>query len=258
MLHSPIFIAQDNMELSASVDLVSKLKGHHAAGFKVNDFWDNYGRAGLEKLREAGAYELWVDVKVKDTPNTVANRIASISQAGVSYITVMADGEVDMMMGAVKARTDFLKKEAISLDIDGDGIPAIGPGIIAVTVLTSLTEEQTHLTYGQPVKAAALYLARLAKLSGIDIIVCSPQEVSLLSKRPELSGMSFFTPGIRPTWKKPTDQKRIDTPRAAILAGVTSIVVGRAITEAQDPVAAFDVIYKEVGLALRERQRGRS
>ncbi|MBI4135005.1 MAG: orotidine-5'-phosphate decarboxylase [Candidatus Sungbacteria bacterium] len=241
-----VFLALDNMGLDRSVKLVEKLQGR--ANVKINDLWDAAGAPGLRQLRDAGARRVWVDSKVVDIPNTVANRIRQITIAGAEFITVMAEGEVDMMIAARKARKACLD-DLWGADTATVEAFAHEPGIIAVTVLTSLDEEQTHETFGRPVKAQALHLARLAKLAGLRYCVSSPREAEYLSTREELAGMGIWTPGIRPTGIEAGDQKRFDTPAFAIKAKAARIVVGRAVTEAEDPVAAYEAILAEVDAA---------
>lgn len=229
-----IWLALDGMNLTKALNFASKLKNR--VGYKLNDLWDEAGAEGLVKLRTAGAEDLWVDAKLKDIPKTVANRVAKISAAGADFITVMADGEVDMMMAALKAAVESRRRDQTAVNI------------IAVTVLTSLAEEQAHLMYGQPSKAAALNLARLAKLAGIKFVVCSPQEVGTLAKRPELD-MVYITPGVRPSGSDPAGQTRFDTPVNAIKAGADDLVIGSPITGASDPIAALDAIEAEITAA---------
>lgn len=98
-----------------------------------------------------------------------------------------------------------------------------------------------------------LNLARQAKLAGIHDVVCSPREVGVLSGRHELKGLKFFTAGIRSTGQDSADQKRVDTPYAAIKAGADYLVIGREITQALNPVAALDHIERQIQRALAER-----
>lgn len=245
MTHHRVFVALDGMSMEAMVNLAFQLKGR--VGYKLNDALDEGDSAKLIfQLRMMGAGEIWADAKLHDIPNTVANRVRRLSAAGASYITVMASGEIDMMRAAIQSRSEYFIAWKPSLRLGTYPPPAIGDGIIAVTVLTSLDDVQASLMFGRPSLAGTLYLARLAKLAGVSIVVCSPHEVGYLAKRPELSGISFFTPGIRPAGAATHDQQRVDTPAAAIKAGATSLVIGRPITGAPDPLAALDAIEREI------------
>jgi len=126
--------------------------------------------------------------------------------------------------------------------------------VLAVTVLTSLEENNANLIFGGPSKARVLQFARDAKLAGCDGIICSPQELELLGKQKELGGLLKITPGVRPEWASAGDQKRIMTPAEAIKAGATALVIGRPITkpptEIGSPVDAAKRIAEEISAVL--------
>ena len=123
--------------------------------------------------------------------------------------------------------------------------------VLAVTVLTSLEENNAYLLFGAPSKAKVLQFARDAKTAGVDGIICSPQELELLGKQKELMGLIKITPGVRPEWAAVGDQKRIMTPLEAIRAGATALVIGRPITnppvEIGSPANAVNKIVEEIG-----------
>ncbi|MFW5853411.1 MAG: orotidine-5'-phosphate decarboxylase [Patescibacteria group bacterium] len=219
-----IVLAVDELSLDQCLELASKV-GDWVYAIKIHNVFDQQGPDVVQRLRDAGARRIWVDAKLHDIPNTVKLRAKAIAESGADILTVHASGEIEMMMAAVEA----------------------GPSeIYAITVLTSLGEEQAHLLHGQPSKAEVLYLARLAKLAGVHGIVCSPKEVGILAKRSELQGLKFITPGVRSPGKATDDQKRVDTPAGAIASGSTHLVVGRQITQATDPVDALCQIEEEI------------
>lgn len=228
-----IILAADGLELDEVLDIARAI-GDRLYAVKVHDVFDAHGPKVVKALRTVGARRVWYDAKLHDIPNTVGWRARAIGKGAepgteVDILTVHASGEIEMMMKAVEH----------------------GPQeIYAVTALTSLDEEQVHLTYGQPSKAAVLYLARLAKLAGVHGIVCSPKEVGMLAKRPELEGLKFIVPGVRSAGVKADDQKRTDTPAAAVRAGAHHLVIGRQLTLASDPSEALDEIEDEIAVAL--------
>jgi len=228
-----IILSPDGLEFEAVLELVSAV-GHRLYGVKVHDLYDAYGPEVVARLREAGAARIWYDGKFHDIPNTVGLRARAVGKGaeprkGVDILTVHASGEIDMMMEAVKN----------------------GPEeVYAITVLTSLDGELTHLIYGQPPKAAVLYLARLAKLAGVQGVVCSAEEVAMLAKRPELQGLKFVVPGTRSAGKDAGDQKRTGTPAKAIEDGAHHLVIGRQVVKATDPLAALDELEEEITAAL--------
>lgn len=229
-----VILALDELTLDEALDLVSKISPR-VYGVKVHNIVDQHGPSVVKQLLQAGARRVWVDAKLHDIPNTVRLRANAIMKSGADIITVHASGEIEMMIAAVEG-----------------GHPS---KIFAVTVLTSLGEEQTEL-YGQSSKAAVLYFARLAKLAKVHGIVCSPQEVGVLSKRPELQGLEFVVPGIRSAGKDAGDQKRVGTPFTATKDGATCLVVGRQITQASDPIAALDELEQEIAEAEIALQGG--
>lgn len=224
---SRIIIAADELTLEQSLDLAARV-GDRVHAIKIHNVFDQQGPKAVQRLRDAGARRVWVDAKLHDIPNTAKLRAKAIAESGADILTVHASGEIEMMMAAVEAGP---------------------PEIYAITVLTSLGEEQTHLLHGQPSKAEVLYLARLAKLAGVHGVVCSPKEVGILAKRPELKGLKFITPGVRSVGKTTDDQKRVDTPAGAIASGSTYLVVGRQITQATDPEEALRQIEEELASA---------
>lgn len=228
-----IILSPDGLELEAVLELVGTV-GHRLYGVKVHDLYDAHGPEVVSRLRDAGAARVWYDGKFHDIPNTVGLRARAVGKGGeigkdVDILTVHASGEIDMMMEAVK---------------NGP------PEIYAITVLTSLDSELTHLVYGQPPKAAVLYLARLAKLAGVQGVVCSAEEVAMLAKRPELQGLKFVVPGTRSAGKDAGDQKRTGTPAKAVQDGAHHLVIGRQVVKAPDPIAALDELEDELTAAL--------
>jgi orotidine-5'-phosphate decarboxylase len=214
-----IFLALDGLGYENSYRLLSRIAGSplapSIAGFKIHDLWDREGPKVVTRLASALSGQSWcpwVDLKLHDVPNTVSLRAKAVKDAGAEIVTVHASGGIEMMRAATKT----------------------GLNVLAITVLTSLNEEEVHLFTGQPSKAAVLYRARLAKLAGVWGLVCSPNEVSVLAKRPELVGLNLITPGIRLKGKSDTDtnQQRVNSPRVAFEAGATHIVVGSEVTQA--------------------------
>jgi len=190
------------------------------------------GNAFVEELRTLG-YEVFLDLKLHDIPNTVAGAVRSTSRAGASLLTVHASGGAVMMASAV---------EALS------GLPS-PPKLLAVTVLTSM--DATQLTGVGVVASPAEQVVRLARLAweaGIRGMVCSAEEVKLL--RAELGAEAeLVVPGIRPAGAAAGDQQRMATPGEAIRRGASKLVVGRPITQAADPAAAARSILKEIAEA---------
>lgn len=191
------------------------------------------GPALVEKL-VSGGFDLFLDLKYHDIPNTVASACKSAAALGAWMINVHASGGRVMMQAA---------REALA------GLPH-PPKLIAVTVLTSLGAEDLRETgHAEAPQVLAERLARLAAASGMDGVVCSAQEAPQL-RRACGPGFCLVTPGIRPADAAQDDQKRIVTPQAAIAGGADYLVIGRPITRAADPLAALDRINAEITAAL--------
>jgi len=188
---------------------------------------------GLFQELDRGGNIFW-DGKFCDIPNTVAGAARAVSQRNVKMFNIHASSGIEAMAAAVANKGDAL--------------------VLAVTVLTSLEENNAHLIFGGPSKAKVLQFARDAKIAGCDGIICSPQELELLSRQKELGDLLKVTPGVRPEWAAANDQKRIMTPAEAIKAGATHLVIGRPITnppkEISGPVEAAKLIIREIDNAL--------
>lgn len=234
-----IIVALDTQEVGRAVEWVSTLQGAVGA-FKVGlEFIHAAGPDGVRAVQEAGASRLFFDGKFSDIPNTVAGAVRSTCVLNPWLLNVHA------MCGgaAMRAARDAAAKHAAE-----SGVPR--PLVIAVTVLTSL--DQTALgAIGVPgaVEEQVVRLALLARESGMDGVVASPQEIEAIRKA---CGREFLivTPGVRPAGADTHDQARVATPAAAIRAGADYLVVGRAITGVADPRLAAEGIAAEIASAI--------
>lgn len=189
--------------------------------------------AGIEIISRLADQQkkIFLDLKLHDIPNTVAGAIESLSSLGVDMLTVHALGGFQMMTAATEAREKYSAGKM---------------KIVAVTVLTSIDEDQASaLGWQVPISEYVSTLAGLAKESGLDGIVASPQEVMLIKEK---YGKEFqiVTPGIRPAGSEVGDQSRIATPSVALLSGSDFLVVGRPISKAIDPRKAAEQILEEM------------
>jgi orotidine-5'-phosphate decarboxylase len=178
---------------------------------------------------------VFLDLKLHDIPATVSGAVRAAVRTGAAMVNVHAAGGREMMRRAGEAARD---------EATHTGMAA--PRIVAVTVLTSLDETALFEVgiAGLPDEAAAR-LAHLAKESELDGVVCSRLDLPRIRAA---CGPDFWTvvPGIRPTTADAQDQKRIGTPREALSAGATILVIGRPITQAADPEAALEAIVAEM------------
>ncbi|MCO6411234.1 MAG: orotidine-5'-phosphate decarboxylase [Thiogranum sp.] len=180
-------------------------------------------------------HDVFLDLKFHDIPNTVAQACSAAASLGAWMINVHTSGGLKMMAAAREA-----------LDASADQRPLL----IGVTVLTSMSAEDLRET-GIDVtpEQQVLRLAALAQKAGLDGVVCSPREASVLRDRFG-SGFTLVTPGVRPQGAALDDQTRVMTPGAAVRDGAHYLVIGRPVTRAADPVAALAAINAEIQAAI--------
>ncbi|MDE1153046.1 MAG: orotidine-5'-phosphate decarboxylase [Micavibrio sp.] len=229
-----VFCAIDASDMAAATALVKQLAGT-PVGIKVGlELFTAEGPACVAAVRAAAgpSAKIFLDLKLHDIPNTVAGAIKAAVRHGPDFITIHTAGGKEMMRAAVAAATEA----AAAL-----GKPA--PAILGVTVLTHL-DNQDLADVGQHAVAAeqVLRLAKLAEDSGLQGIVCSPQEITVLRAALKKETL-LVVPGIRPAGAAAGDQKRIMTPAEASKLGANYLVIGRPITQATNPAqAAQDIL----------------
>jgi orotidine-5'-phosphate decarboxylase len=232
-------VALDFPDARQALALVDSLGGT-CRWFKVGmELYYVVGNSFVQNLRDRG-FNVFLDLKLHDIPNTVAGAVRSATQAGASLLTVHAGGGPAMLAAAAEAATT----------------PG-APRLLAVTVLTSMDAKELISVgiSGTPAEQV-LRLAKLAKAAGIDGMVCSAEEVGLL--RAEIGPQAMLVvPGIRPAGGATEDQRRVATPATAIAQGASMLVVGRPITRATDPAATAQAILNEIAQATVNAESGR-
>jgi orotidine-5'-phosphate decarboxylase len=235
---NPILVALDVESAAKAVDLANQLRGS-VGGYKIGkQLFTAAGPAVVRELTSRGD-RVFLDLKFHDIPNTVAGAVESAVATGAWMVNVHASGGSAMM----RAAADAAAKSAGAL-----GRPK--PLIIGVTVLTSMTDAALQeIGVQRSMIDQVVHLARLAKSSGLDGVVASPQETRAIR---EACGNDFqiVTPGIRPLDQQgKDDQARTLTPAEAISAGATYLVIGRPITAAADPRQAAESISATLSLS---------
>jgi orotidine-5'-phosphate decarboxylase len=229
-------VALDYPDAYQAMKLVDSL-GQTCQWFKVGmELYYAAGNDMIRQLRDRG-FDVFLDLKLHDIPNTVAGAVRSATKAGASLLTIHASGGSAVMTAAAEAAK----------------APG-SPRLLAVTVLTSMDASQLVAT-GVTVSPAeqVLRLANLATQSGIDGFVCSAEEVAAVRAATGPDSL-LVIPGIRPAGAAIGDQKRIATPAQAIAHGASMLVVGRPITQAKDPAAAAEAILEEIAKAIQPGQ----
>ncbi len=231
-----ICVALDVDKLEEAEKLAGKLKDH-VGMFKVgSQLYSSEGPKVIKAIKKFGG-NVFLDLKHHDIPNTVANTARAVTNLGVFMFNVHTSGGYEMMARTVDAVQDASEKLGVNR-----------PRILGVTVLTSINESilKTDLRIDSPLNDHVLHLAELAQRAGLDGVVASPKEITLLRQS---LGEKFIilTPGIRPSWSAAADdQKRITTPKEAVKKGSDYLVIGRPIIASDDPAEAAKRIADEI------------
>ena len=224
---SPVIVALD-LEHTIAIDLAKKLDPENCRLKVGSQLFTSAGPKVIEELSMLG-FDVFLDLKFHDIPNTVAQSVKAASNLGVWMLNIHASGGSVMMNAAKEATSGLLKP----------------PLIIGVTMLTSLSEKDVNEIGIQGISNQALSLASLAKKNSLDGVVCSVNEVRRIK---ELLGKDFITvtPGIRSSDSLKDDQSRVSTARNAIENGSDYLVIGRPITQSDNPMNSLDSIIQEI------------
>lgn len=230
-----IVLALDVDTLEEAKNLIRELKDYVGV-FKVGlQLYTQNGNEIIDFMTEQGL-DFFLDVKLLDIPNTVAKASENIVKRGASFFNIHTLGGAEMMRQCVKSAKTTAQE-----------LSQQEPFILGVTVLTSISDEVLNNELEIPMMASdyVLKLAKLAKDSGVDGVVASTWEARKIK---EICGADFkvLCPGIRPEWSLKNDQKRAATPKVAIQEGADYLVIGRAVTAAEDKVKAMQMIYEEM------------
>lgn len=230
-----LIIALDVSSEARALDIVDRLSDYTGV-FKVGfELFVSAGPSIVEKIQGKGK-KVFLDLKFHDIPNTVSKAALAATRLGVYMFNLHTSGGLEMMARCRDSVDALCAKEGIGR-----------PRIIGVTALTSLNNDmlKDELGIEHTVKTQVKNLALLAHKAGLDGVVASPHEISLIKKH---CGNEFLvvTPGIRPSWSLPDDQMRTATPRDALREGADYIVMGRGILKQEDPIKALELISLEI------------
>jgi len=218
---NPVYLALDVAQLEPAVELARRVKAH-IGGIKLGlEFFCAHGHHGVHEVARLGL-PIFLDLKLHDIPNTVAAAMQAIHVLEPAIVTVHGSGGRAMLEDAKAAAAN-------------------GTKVVAVTMLTSLDERDLERTgVSGSAHEQVLRIAELARLAGLDGVVCSGREVAAVHEA--WPDGFFVVPGLRPADGDAGDQKRTVTPRQARDGGASVLVIGRPITRAEDPEAAARAI----------------
>ncbi|HEY5540485.1 MAG TPA: orotidine-5'-phosphate decarboxylase [Coriobacteriia bacterium] len=233
MTENPVIVALD-LPKDEALELADSLRGR-VRWLKVGmTLFYAEGPQIVSCLQEKG-FDIFVDLKLHDIPHQVAGAAAQIARLGAGMFTVHASGGFGMMSAAVESSRRAAEEAGLA-----------APAVLAVTVLTSIDDAGlAEVGVSRNSLEQVRLLAELAKRAGVGGVVCSPWEAAEMRS---LMGEGAFvvTPGVRPEWAEPGDQSRIATPKAALAAGASHLVIGRPITAAPVPAEATARILSEL------------
>jgi len=211
-MKAPIVLAVDTPDLEVAKRWIAATQNSISVYKLGLEFFLTFGQEGVRAIKSETDSEIFLDLKLHDIPHTVKGAASAVANLAPRFLTVHASGGSAMVAAAVAAspQTD----------------------ITAVTILTSLSEDDLfHVGYANPALESAVALASLSVAAGARAIVCSPLEIEAIRSSVG-SAPHIITPGVRPAGEAGgDDQKRTMTPRAAIEAGASFVVIGRPITQ---------------------------
>ncbi|MCP4186139.1 MAG: orotidine-5'-phosphate decarboxylase [Gammaproteobacteria bacterium] len=231
MISDPkVIVALDTSDSAQALEFAQKASPELCKLKVGKELFTSSGPQLVEKLTVQG-YDIFLDLKFHDIPNTVKKAVFAASQLGIWMINVHASGGQAMLLAA---------REAV--DMAGSHRPFL----IAVTVLTSMSDDDmSQLGINRTVSEQVRAMASLALESGLDGMVCSAKEAAMLRQQFGDSAL-LVTPGIRPVGTNPDDQQRIMTPKQAINDGSSYLVIGRPITQHANPAEALAEINQSL------------
>lgn len=217
-----------DLEYSAAIDMASNFDPSNCRLKIGSQLFTSSGPKIIKELDSRG-FEIFLDLKFHDIPNTVYEAVRSAADLGVWMINVHASGGKNMLEASKNALIDFDKP----------------PLLIAVTLLTSLSENSIQEIGLNNLSEQVLRLAKLSHECELDGVVCASSDTVIIKKE---FGKEFITvtPGIRPDQSNLNDQSRVSTPSEAVKNGSDFLVIGRPITESDDPAGALKDIYKQI------------
>ncbi len=232
-----IILALDVASHDKVINILEKFK-EHINIFKVgSELFTAVGPKIINEIQKRGKKD-FLDLKYHDVPNTVQKTARVVTEFGVFMFNIHTLGGLEMMKKTAEALAEHSLKKNMEKPI-----------LLGVTLITSIDQNtlRDELGIGHSISTQVRHLAGLAFKAGLDGVIASPQEIEIIRAQCG-EGFLVVTPGIRPSWTSSDDQKRIMTPKEALMKGADYLVIGRAIMSQPDPIKALERIEKEMEL----------
>ncbi|NWF52442.1 MAG: orotidine-5'-phosphate decarboxylase [Nitrospirae bacterium] len=230
-----VILALDVSEYTYAIELVEKFKDYVEI-YKIGpELFISSGPKIIHDINNKGK-KIFLDLKFHDIPNTVSKSAVVATKLGVYMFNVHISGGLEMMRKCRDAVVELCLKENLNR-----------PKILGVTILTSISKDILTNELGIPysIRTHVKHLSSLALKAGLDGVISSPREAAIIRNHCG-KGFLIVTPGIRPSWTPPDDQKRTMTPKEAIREGADYLVMGRAVLQHPDPIKAIEIINLEI------------
>lgn len=228
-MNSKVIVALDFNSIDEVLNFIKGLNPNECRLKVGKELFTAYGPEIIRELHKLN-FEVFLDLKFHDIPNTVYKAIKVAAKLGVWMVNVHASGGREMLLKAKLAISESEHK----------------PLLIAVTVLTSMSEEDlSEIAYIKPLKEQVIHLARMSYECGLDGVVCSALEANAIKSSTNINFITV-TPGIRLAGSCSDDQTRVMTPRNAIKNGADYLVIGRPITQSLNPIQSLQQINKDI------------
>ncbi len=230
-----LILALDVASYTDAINIIEKF-GDYIGIFKVGpELFLSAGTKIVEEISKKGK-KVFLDLKFHDIPNTVSRAAIIVTRLGVYMFNVHTSGGLEMMKKCKDSIDELCHKETLDR-----------PKILGVTVLTSISKKvfKGELGIQHSLRNHVKNLAALSQKAGLDGVIASAKEASMIRNH---CGKEFLivTPGIRPSWTPPDDQKRTMTPKEAIKEGADYLVIGRGVLQHPDPLKALELINLEI------------
>ena len=241
-----VILALDNMSWDTAISIMRETR-RDIGNAKVESIIDPFGAGCAIRTCHYNGFQTMVDVKFNRTPSAMEESVEQVALRLPKFITIHASSGVESMKSAVVARDNALGRHKDYFERNKFDNGNARAGLLGITVMTSLSEQECLDIYGDKPKKKVMQFARMAVEAGLDGVVCAVDEVEMLRNDQYTKDLLLVVSGIVPKWsEKPKNQKRVGTPSQAVNAGADFLVVGRAITAPPERTSRLEATQKVI------------